>query len=123
MKLSFPATLLLSVASVSAQQSSVQVPNSSADEVQGYSLEANSFIDALLKLSAQFQFPLGVEWVKSADMLKPVRFSQTHTTVKEIIQSVVSMHAGYDWRTEDGVIHVFQRDLVCLLYTSPSPRD
>jgi hypothetical protein len=112
MKLSFPATLLLSVASVSAQQSSVQVPNSSADEVQGYSLEANSFIDALLKLSAQFQFPLGVEWVKSADMLKPVRFSQTHTTVKDIIQSVVSMHAGYDWRTEDGVIHVFQRDLV-----------
>jgi hypothetical protein len=111
MKLSFPATLLLSVASVSAQQSSVQVPNSSTDEVQGYSLEANSFIDALLKLSARFQFPLGVEWVKSADMLKPVRFSQTHTTVKDIIQSVVSMHAGYDWRTEDGVVHVFQRDL------------
>jgi hypothetical protein len=36
MKLSFPATLLLSVASVSAQQSSVQVPNSHTDEVQGY---------------------------------------------------------------------------------------
>jgi hypothetical protein len=32
--------------------------------------------------------------------------------VKDIIQAVVSMYAGYDWRTEDGVVHVFQRDLV-----------
>src|ERR1019366_4220852 len=112
MKLSFPVTLLLSVASASAQQSSLQFPKSSIGEVQSYSLEATCFIDAVLKLSARFQFPLGVEWVKSADTLKSVRFSQTHTTVKDIIQAVVSMHAGYEWRTEDGVVHVFQRDLV-----------
>src|ERR1035441_4742243 len=77
MKLSFPVTLLLSVASALAQQSSLQFPKSSVGEVQSYSLEANTFIDALLKLSARFQFPLGVEWVKSADTLKPFRFSQT----------------------------------------------
>ena len=112
MKLSFPVTLLLSVASASAQQSSRQFPKSSIGGVQSYSLEANCFIDALLKLSARFQFPLGVEWVKSADTLKPVRFSETYTTVADVIQSVVSRHAGYDWRTEDGVVHVFQRDLV-----------
>ena len=112
MKLSFPVTLLLSVASASAQQSSLQFPKSSIGGVQSYSLEANCFIDALLKLSARFQFPLGVEWVKSADTLKPVRFSETYTTVADVIQSVVSRHAGYDWRTEDGVVHVFQRDLV-----------
>jgi hypothetical protein len=105
MKLSFSAILLLIVASASAQQSS-------SGEVQNYSLEANNFIDALLKISAQFQFPLGVEWVKTADTLKPVRFSRNRTTVKDIIQAVVSMYAGYDWRTEDGVVHVFQRDLV-----------
>src|ERR1039457_2048792 len=112
MKLSFPITLLLSVASASAQQSSMQVPKSSVGEVRSYSRESKCFIDALHKLSARFQFPLGVEWVKSADTLKPVRFSQTHTTVKDIMQFVVSLHAGYDWRTEDGVVHVFQRDLV-----------
>src|ERR1017187_685193 len=112
MKLSFPVTLLLSVASALAQQSSLQFLMSSVGEVQSYSLEANTFIDALLKLSARFQFPLGVEWVKSADTLKPVRLSQTYTTVADVIQSVVSRHAGYDWRTEDGVVHVFQRDLV-----------
>jgi len=25
---------------------------------------------------------------------------------------VVSLHAGYEWRMEDGVVHVFQGDLV-----------
>src|ERR1017187_5359902 len=98
MKLSFPITLLLSVASASAQQSSLQFPKSSIGEVQSYSLEANCFIDAVLKLSARFQFPLGVQWVKSADMLKPVRFSQTHTTVADVIQSVVSTHRSEERR-------------------------
>ena len=112
MKLSSTATLLVIVASAWAQQSPVQTPNPATDEVQNFSLEANSFIDALLKISAQFQFPLGLEWVKTADTLKPVRFSRTNTTVKDIIQAMVSMHAGYEWRTEDGVVHVFQRDLV-----------
>ena len=30
----------------------------------------------------------------------------------DVIQAVVSMYAGYEWRTEDGVVHVFQRDLM-----------
>jgi hypothetical protein len=81
------------------------------DVVENYSLEANSFIDALLKMSAQFQFSLGVEWVKSADTLKSVRVTRSHTTVADVIQAVISEYAGYEWRTEDGVVHVFQRDL------------
>ena len=106
MKLSFAAVLLLIAVSASAQQSF------SADEVQTYSLEANNLIDALLKMSAQFQFSLGVEWVKSAETLKPVRVTRSHTTVPDIIQAVVSTYAGYEWRNEDGVVHVFQRDLM-----------
>ena len=112
LRLSLPAVLLLIGFSAWAQQSPVQTPNPAADEVQNFSLEANSLIDALLKISAQFQFPLGVEWVKTADTVKPVRFSRSHTTVKDVINAVVSMFPGYDWRTEDGVVHVFQRDLM-----------
>jgi hypothetical protein len=112
MKLSATATLLLSVASTCpAQQTPVQLPNPTAVEVQNYSLGADSFIEALLKIAAQFQFPLGVELTKTADTLKPIRFSRSRATVADIIESVVSMQ-GYEWRTEDGVVHVFQRDLV-----------
>lgn len=105
------ASLLLIVASVSAQPLSGQAPNPATDEVPQFSLEATSFIDALLKVSARFRFPLGVEWVKTPDTLKPVRFSRSHTTVKDVINAVVSMYPGYDWRTEDGSVHVFQRQL------------
>jgi hypothetical protein len=106
MKFSYAGALPLICVSAWAQQSV------SADEVPNYSLEANNFIDALLKVSNQFQFPLGVEWVKSEDTLKPVRFSRSGTTVNDIIQAVLSQYAGYEWRTEDGVVHVFQRDLI-----------
>lgn len=106
----FLATLLLIAGFAMAQESSVQSPSLS-DEVQDLSLEAKTFIEALLKISARFQFPLAVEWTKSADTLKPVRLSWSRTTVGDIIQTVVSTYAGYQWRTEDGVIHVFQQTL------------
>jgi hypothetical protein len=112
MKLSFPVTLLLSVASASAQQSSVKRPNSPTVDLHDVSLEANTFIDALLKTSAQFKFPLAVEWVKSAETLRPVRFFRGRASAADVIQTVVADQPGYDWRTEDGVVHVFQRDLV-----------
>ena len=104
--------LLVVVACAWAQQPSVQTPRSSTVEAEDYSLEAKSFIDALLKISAQFRLPLGVEWVKTQDTLKPVRFSWNRATLKDVMQSVLSAYHGYDWRTEDGVVHVFQRDLI-----------
>jgi hypothetical protein len=109
-KSSFPAALLLTAASAWAQQA-LQTPNPATD-VENYSVEAKSFIDALLQISARFQLPFGVEWVKSADTLRPVQFSRTRTTVTDIIQAVVSTHAGYDWRIEDGVVRVFNRTLM-----------
>src|ERR1035438_6743950 len=122
MKLSLSATLVLIAASASAQQSSASaterrdlssVPSQfNSVHVSEFSLEANGFIDALLKISAQFRLPLGVEWVKTADTLKPVRFSQSNTTVADVIQTVVSTYAGYEWRMQDGIVHVFPRDLV-----------
>lgn len=82
-----------------------QTPDLLTEPIENYSLYANSFIDALLKISAQFQLPLGVEWVKTADTMKAVRLSRSNTTAADVIQAMVSMNAGYDWRMEDGVVH------------------
>ncbi len=83
----------------------------SSREIQDYSLEARTFLEALLKASADFQFPLGVEWLKTTDTLKPVRFDAGRATAQDVIQAVVSMHAGYEWLVEDGVVHVFNTTL------------
>jgi hypothetical protein len=102
---SIATALLLIAVSASGQQLFSR-------EVQDYSLEAPTFLEALLKASADFQFPLGVEWVKSAGTLKPVQLSRSSVTAEEVIQAVVSMHAGYEWRLEDGVVHVFNTALM-----------
>jgi hypothetical protein len=81
------------------------------DPVDNYSLQANSFIDALLWVSARFQLPMGVEWVKTADTLEPAELSRAHTNAAEVIQALVSAHTGYEWAMEDGVVHVFQNAL------------
>jgi hypothetical protein len=107
-----PASLLLIAASASAQQPPVVASDPATVEVRDFSLHATSFPDALLKVAARFQLPLGVEWVRSADTLKAVQIARSNTTAADIIQAVVLMYHGYDWRLEDGVVHVFQRDLV-----------
>jgi hypothetical protein len=108
MKVSAPALVVLIAASASAQR---QQP-SNASEVQDYSLQADNLIEALLKISAHFQIPMGVEWVKSADTLKPVQIFRGYTNVKDIVDGVVFNYVGYECRMEDGAVHVFRRDLV-----------
>jgi hypothetical protein len=46
-----------------------QVPTPGNKKVPSYSVQAGTFIDALLKISTRFELPLAVEWVKSADTL------------------------------------------------------
>jgi hypothetical protein len=89
-----------------------QVPDRLTRPIEDYALQANSFIEAFLKISAQFQFPLGIEWVKLDNAPMPVSFSWSRTTVTNVIEAVVSTQAGYDWKAEDGIVHVFERKLV-----------
>ena len=81
-------------------------------KVSGYSLQADTFIDALLKIAARFELPLAVEWIKTADTLQPVRLSQDETTAAAVLDAVVSSHQGYEWQLENGIVHVFPRTLV-----------
>jgi hypothetical protein len=97
---------------IAASASAQRQPLSNPSEIQDYSLQAGNIIDALLKISAHFQIPMGLEWVKSADTLKPVQIFRGYTTVKDIVDAVVFNYAGYECRMGDGVVHVFRRDLV-----------
>src|SRR5215831_14109185 len=108
MNLSAPAFVLLITACASAQRQ----PPSNANQVHDYSLQADNLIDALLKIAAHFQIPMGVEWVKSVDTLSPVQIFRGHTTVRDVVEAVAVNYRGYECRMEDGVVRVFRRDLV-----------
>lgn len=107
-----PVVLLAIATCALAQRPPAPIPISITERVPTYSLEANTFIEALLQVSNRFRFPMGVEWIKSVETAKPIQLSWTDATVTEIIQKVVSTQSGYDWKMEDGVIHVFQRSIM-----------
>jgi hypothetical protein len=75
------------------------------------SLQASSFIDALIKIATRFEIPLAVEWVQSADTLRPVRLEPTETSAAAMLDAVLATHKGYSWQLENGILHVFERSL------------
>jgi hypothetical protein len=89
-----------------------QVPAPMSKKASGYSLQTDTFIDALLKIATRFELPLAVEWVKTADTLQLVRFSQDETTAAAVLDAVVLSHQGYTWQLENGIVHVFPRTLL-----------
>jgi hypothetical protein len=91
----FLVSILLSFGLVGAAQA--QAPGPINKKVSGYSLQTDTFIDALLKIATRFELPLAVEWVKTVDTLQPVRLSQGETTAAAVLDAVVSSHQGYAW--------------------------
>src|ERR1700722_10080315 len=89
-----------------------QVPTPTNKKVASYSVQADTFIDALLRIATRFELPLAVEWVKSVDTLQPVRLSQNDTTAAAVLDAVVSSHQGYAWELQNGIVHVFPRTLL-----------
>jgi len=104
-----PLVLLVSTAAVRV---SAQDLTPERIPIPSYSLQASSFIDALIKVASQFEIPLAVEWIKSPDALKPIRLSRYNTTASEVLAAVVSAQGDYGWRIESGIVHVFQKTMV-----------
>jgi len=103
-------SLLLACGLIGPTQAQVSSPANK--RVADYSVQADTFIDALLKIAARFELPLAVEWIKSADTLQPVRLSQKETIAAAVLDAVVSSRQGYAWQLESGVVHVFPRTLL-----------
>ena len=106
------ALLAVLVGSILTAPVQAQDLTPASERVQAYSLQANSFIDALLKIATRFQLPLAVEWVKSADTLRPVRLNLREPSATAMLDAIVSAHGDYGWQFENGVVHVFQKAIV-----------
>lgn len=76
-----------------------------------YSLVAGSLLQALHRVASDFKLPMGVEWVRDADSLKPIRLSWTESSVQNVIERVVAQYPGYRISTDGSVIHVFREDI------------
>lgn len=75
--------------------------------VKDYSLAAPSFLHALHKLATDFKLPMGVEWVREYDSLRPVRLSWSAASLSQIIARVVAEYPHYRMSTDGSIVHVF----------------
>ena len=83
-----------------------------AVRVKEYKLSANDLTDAFAKTAHHFQVPIGIEWVKDKDTLRHLNLVWKGETVEAVLRSIVKEYPGYTFRVDDGVVHVFRRDLV-----------
>jgi hypothetical protein len=104
--------LLVLLVSTAAIRVLAQDLTPAKNAVPSYSLQTDTFIDALVKVASQFELPLAVEWIKSPDTLKPIRFSRSNATAGEVLDAVVSAQGDYTWRLENGVVHIFQKTML-----------
>jgi len=76
-------------------------------KVDEYAISEETFLQALLRLAAQFEIPLGVEWVRPSKPDGEIDLVFTGETVREILCSVVRSQPGYTFRVEGSIVHVF----------------
>lgn len=80
--------------------------------VENYTLSAPTFAGALAAVASEFKIPIGVELVANPPVLQPVKHTWKKATVMEILATLVSCEKGYRLQADDGIVHVFQKDLV-----------
>lgn len=102
----------LALASMLAATLPAQDSMPAREPVPNYSLQANSFIEALLQIASAFQLPLAVEWVKSPEALNPVHITRQNTNAAEMLDAVIAGQGDYIWEFENGIVHVFQKAMV-----------
>jgi hypothetical protein len=76
-------------------------------QVAAYTLSANDFAHALIRLACKFNLPMGIEWVRSPGTLKKVSLSWKNATIQQMLDTLVKSQPGYQLEISNGVAHVF----------------
>jgi hypothetical protein len=71
-----------------------------------YRLEGVTFLEALLRVAADFQLRMGIAWVNTPAAHTTHSFYWHDVTVQEIVTAIADSEPGYSLRTAGSVVHV-----------------
>jgi len=108
--LAFQSSWMVPVASGSAAPDDLSVKLSK--HVTNYNLGVFNFLEALIRVSNDFQVPMGIVWVNSPAERAELPFAWKGATVQEIIESIAQTQPGYRVQIRNGVVHVSPRALI-----------
>jgi hypothetical protein len=75
-----------------------------------YTLDEETFLQALTRFAAEFEIPVGIEWSRTPATLQRVRVSWQDVTVHQVIESLVRSQPGYDFEISGGIVHIHPRE-------------
>ncbi len=74
-----------------------------------YTLVEDSFLQAVVRVAAEFEIPMGIEWIRDSGEKVELEFHST--SVRRVVESLLRNQPGYEWDVRNGVLHVFPRSL------------
>lgn len=92
-----------------AEQSAPSLDVKLHTRLETYTLDADNFFDALMKIAKEFQIPMGIQWSEAEDTMKKVSLSCANVDTEQILWKLVDSHPGYTFDMSKGVIHVFPK--------------
>jgi hypothetical protein len=90
----------------SASQTSDDLNTKLEKRLANYNPGVSNFVEALIRVSSDFQIPMGIAWVKPDGELEKIPFAGKQTTVLEIIESIVKTEPTCRVEVRGGVVHI-----------------
>ncbi len=75
--------------------------------VSEYVLSANTLLEALSNIAAQFNLRMGVEWIGDVQHRRTIQLSFKDVTPEQIIGEVLRSYAGYQYSVQGEMLHVW----------------
>jgi hypothetical protein len=77
-----------------------------------YNLGVFNFVEALIRVSSDFQIPMGIAWVNTPAARAELPFAWKDATVQEIIEAIAKTQPGYQVQVRSGVVYVSPPGLI-----------
>src|SRR5713101_5685791 len=75
--------------------------------VTNYNLDRSNFVEALVRVSSEFEIPMGIAWVNTPAAKAEMAFTWKDATVQQVIEAISKTQPGYQVQLRNGVVHVF----------------
>ena len=75
--------------------------------VHNYSVGPLNFVGTLVRVSNDFQIPMGIVWINTPTALAERSFTWKDATVEQLIEAIAKMQPGYQVRATNGMVHIF----------------
>lgn len=76
------------------------------ERVHNYNLGTFTFVGALIRVSSDFQIPMGIEWVNTSAARAELTFAWKEASVGQIIEAIAKTQPGCQVEVANGVVHV-----------------